>query len=276
MSITHDLSMTDYLALDALSSGAAFRALTQSPLHARHYQTTASDNSKVADIGTVAHRMLLEGHENDIVWVEADDWRTNAAKAVRDEAYLCGKTPLLVKQADGIRTIVSAAKAFLETTECAGVLGSGQAEVTVEWDEKGVACKARPDYLTTDWHLSVKTTSASANPTTWARRQLTPLGYDFSLMFYRRGLIANGIDVKHRLLVIEQSEPFGCALVALDPSKQAMCETMVIQALQIWQKCQKAGEYPGYSRETHYAEALPWELAEVENRAAEILIGEMK
>lgn len=274
MSIKYDLSMPDYLATEALSSGAAFRALTQSPLHARFYQCAPSDNSKIADVGTIAHRILLEGHEDDIVLIDAEDWRTKDAKAARDEAYANGQTPLLLKQIAGIRAMVLSAQMFIETTEIAGVLGTGNAEVTVDWEDKGVLCKARPDYLSADWHISVKTTSASAAPAIWSRRQLTPNGYDFGLMFYRRGLKANGIDVKHRFLVIEQQPPYGCALIALDPSKEALCNEMVKQSLTIWKDCQESGIFPGYSHKTHFAEATPWELAEAEERAAEILYGD--
>lgn len=272
--------MSEYLALDALSSGAAFRAVTQSPLHARYYQTEVRDGSKVADVGTIAHRILLEGHEDDIVLVDAEDWRTKDARTARDEAYAEGKTPLLLKQIDGIRAMVDSAKVFIETTELAGVLGTGHAEVTVTWEENGVQCKARPDYLKcktgrknhpgeSAWHISVKTTSSTAAPAIWTRRQLTPLGYDFGLMFYRRGLLANGMDVEHRILVIEQQPPYGCALIALEPAKAAIAESYVTEALKIWKACQASGAYPGYSSQTHYAEATPWELAEAEGRIME-------
>jgi hypothetical protein len=269
--INHELSMPDYLAINALSSGAAFRAVTQSPLHARHYQLTNSKNSSVADIGTIAHRILLEGHENDIVLIDADDWRTKDAKAARDTAYLEGKTPLLAKEIPHIRAMVDSARAFIDTSEIADIWESGNPEVTVDWEEKGVLCKARPDFLSADWHVSVKTTRASAAPASWARRMLSPMGYDVGLMFYRRGLLANGIDVNHRILVIEQTEPYGCSLIALEPNKAAIANALIDQAIKIWAECQKMGVYPGYSRETFFAEATPWELAEAEAREYEEL-----
>lgn len=273
MSIEHEITMPEYLAIDALSSGAAFRAVTQSPLHARHYQLAPSDNSKVADIGSIAHQILLEGCEDCVVLVDADSWRTKDAQTARDEARACGKSPILSHQIHDIRAMVESAKAFIETTEIAGVLGTGNAEVTINWDDNGVFCKARPDYLSADWHISVKTTSASANPKDFGRRQLTPYGYDFGLMFYRRGLLANGLDVQHRILVIEQCAPYGCALIALEPSKAAICEVMVTDALKIWKRCQKDNYYPGYSSETAWLEATPWELADAENRAFSDLAG---
>lgn len=269
--IQHEIPMKDYLAMPALSSGTAFRAATESPLHARYYQQGERDNSKVADIGTVAHQILLERHEDNIVLIEAEDWRTKDAKTMRDNAYLEGKIPLLGKQIGGIRAMVDSARAFIETSEIADMWESGNPEVTVDWEEKGVLCKARPDFLSADWHVSVKTTQASAAPASWSRRMLSPMGYDFGLMFYRRGLLANGIDVNHRILVIEQCPPYGCALIALEPNKSAIANALIDDAIKIWAECQKTGIYPGYSRDTFFALATPWELAEAEARMYEEL-----
>jgi hypothetical protein len=211
--------------------------------------------------------MLLENSEDGIVLIEADDWRTKAAKEMRDAAYAEGKTPLLYKQIGGIRAMVKAARSFVENSEIAGVFGNGNAEVTITWDEDGMQCKARPDYLSDKFHISLKTTSASADPASFVRRQLGPSGYDFGLEFYKRGLIKNGVHVQNRILVIEQQPPYGCCLIALDRSKIEMCGQMVDQAIKLWRECQKTGFYRGYSTETYFAEAKPWELAEVEERA---------
>jgi len=266
--IKYNIPMADYLAMPALSSGVAFRAITQSPLHAKYCQIAPDENCSAADKGTVAHRMLLENSEDGIVLIEADDWRTKAAKEMRDAAYAEGKIPLLYKQIGGIRAMVKAARSFVENSEIAGIFGKGNAEVTIDWNEGDLLCKARPDYLSDRFHISLKTTMASADPSSFVRRQLGPSGYDFAIEFYKRGLIANDRgNVQHRLLVVEQNPPYGCCLIGLDRSKIEMCGRMVDQAIRLWRECQKTGFYPGYSTETHFAEAKPWELAEVEERA---------
>lgn len=273
MALNYDLPMQDYLALDALGSGTAYRVVTQSPFHARYQQLADSDNCKTADIGSAAHKILLEGTEDGIVLVDAPDWRTKAAKEERDAAYVDCKIPLLGYQIGQIRKMVDIAREFVASTEIWDVLGKGKAEVTVDWKEGDILCKARPDYLSDGFHISVKTTTASANPALWIRRQLTPMGYDFGLAFYERGLKANGIKVEHRLLVIEQNPPYGCSLIALGPDKKAIATAMVKQAIETWKECVATGRYPGYSTETHFAEATPWELAEAEERELEMFAG---
>lgn len=268
MSIQLNLPMSDYLKMRGFSSSVAHRVITQSPFHARYSQTAPRDDSGVADIGTIAHRILLEGHEDGIALIDADDWRTKAAKEARDTAYAEGKTPLLARKMEPIRDMVAAARKFVAQSEIAGCFDRGDAEVTLDWDDDGLPCKIRPDYLTDDWHLSLKTTPGSANPASWIRRQLTPMGYDFGLEFYRRGLRANGIgeECQHRILVIEQEPPYGCSLIALAPSKRDIAERAVEQAIALWKRCKATGEYPCYSTQTHYAEATTWELADAEER----------
>lgn len=273
MTIRRNIPIGEYLAIDALSSSVAFEAVTRSPYHAKFYRTADREFSRAVDVGTVAHQLLLEGNEDGVVLVDAKDWRTNAAKEAREDAYQNGKTPLLVHQIDDVRRMVGSVRAYVEQTELAGVFGTGQAELTIDWEDYGIDCKARPDYLTDRWHISVKTTPGSAEPQSWARRQMASSGYDFGLMFYDRGLRANGIKVQHRLLVIEQNAPYGASLLALSGSKRDIYETIVDHSIQLWKDCLQTATFPGYSAETYKAEATQWEIAEVEERALTALAG---
>ncbi len=266
MSVSVGLPMQDYMKMRGFSNSVAWRVITQSPFHARYSQTAPREEAGVADIGTIAHKILLEGSEEGIALIDADDWRTKAAKELRDAAYAEGKTPLLERKMEPIRDMVAAARKFVAQSEIAGVFDTGNAEVTIDWNDDGLPCKIRPDYLTDQWHISLKTTPGSANPASWIRRQLTPMGYDFGLMFYERGLLANNIDVDHRLLVIEQEPPYGCCVVALAPSKREIAGNMVHRAIQIWKNCKATGVYPCYSTETHFAEAAAWEHTEALER----------
>ena len=79
------MSMSEYLSLDALSSGVCHTLLTESPYHARFKQENPGAPSSVSDMGIAIHDGLLEGVDR-IVAIDADDWRTKAAKEARDAA----------------------------------------------------------------------------------------------------------------------------------------------------------------------------------------------
>lgn len=263
--IQHGLSMSEYLAIDALSSTVAFEIISRSPFHAKYKKTSGALWAKTADVGTIAHKMLLENSEEGIALVDAADFRTKLAQQARDEAYAAGKVPILAHQLDEIRRMVKSARESIGDTELGDEFGKGQAEVSIDWEDNGIICKARPDYLTDKFHISLKTTKASAEPSTFSRRQVGPSGYDFQLAFYDRGLRANGIKVEHRLLVIEQDPPYGCSVIALATDKRLIAEVRVAQAIETWAKCIESSTFPGYAAQTYWAEATPWEVAEAED-----------
>lgn len=272
----HAISMADYLALKALSASLCNTLLTHSPYHAKWEQDNRrEDDTDASDMGTAIHDALLEGIDR-IAVIEAEDWRTKAAKEARDSARVAGKIPMLARKVAQVEAAVSAATAFVDSSEIAGVFEDGVPEQTLIWQEGKLLCKARPDYLASNHSimLHVKTTAGSAEPSSWIRNQLAPMGYDVAVMFYERGLYAQEGDGKDAVtsvfLVIEQNAPHGCSLVALSPVMQDLASRKVERAIRVWQQCQASGKYPCYPSRIAYAEPMQWQIAveeEVELRA---------
>lgn len=257
--------MRDYMLHRGLSASRAHTLLTQSPRHA--ITVTDDEPSEASEIGTAIHDALLEG-VNRLVAIEADDWRTKAAKEARDAARAEGKIPMLARKMVQIEGAVNAAKAFVETSEIAGIFSRGKPEQTIIWNEGDLICKARPDWLTDnrDILLHVKTTQGSAEPSSWIRNQLVPMGYDLAAEFYARGLHVATDDrlaptLVSLFLVIEQTEPYGCSLVGLAPAMQDLASRKVDRAIRIWQECKRTGKYPCYPSQIHYAEPMAWQLS---------------
>jgi hypothetical protein len=254
--------MSDYLAIDALSSGVCHTLLTESPLHAKWRKEHPTDATDKMDIGTIAHQILLEGTEDGIVVVDAADWRTKVAQSARDAARAEGKAAILAVRLPQVREMVAAARRFLEHSPLAGALEHGQAEGSMEWIEHGVACKVRPDFMPDDhpYILHVKTTDGTAAPNAWIRNHLFGSGYDVTAAFYEHGLP----DRESIFLVIEQNAPYGCSLIGLDPMSRDNAERKVTRAMAIWADCMRTGKWPCYPTDICYAETPAWELAETE------------
>jgi hypothetical protein len=268
------IPMADYLALPFLSSGLCHRILTCSPFHARYeQQNREQDDTTASDTGTAIHDALLEGIDR-IQAIDAPDWRTKAAKAARDEARAAGKIPMLLHKVWQVEAAVMAARAFIEGSELAGLFDDGQPEVTMVFETDGVLCKARPDWLSGDHSIlcHVKTTQGSAQPDAWIRSQLVNSGYDVACAFYERGLYSLPGDGKESptsvFLVIEQSAPYGCSLIALDPAMMDIAERKVARAIATWRQCVATDRWPAYPSRICYAQPKPWQLAEEEERQA--------
>lgn len=252
----------------SLSSSIAKIICSASPLHAwtahpRLNPNYTPEEAEKFDIGTAAHYLLLEGMP-EIVVIEAPDWRTNAAKDARDEARAAGKLPLLEKHWGAVQAMVEAARIQLEGISAAPpIFTDGKPEQMLVWDDGGVTCRARLDWLRDD-HSAIddyKTTSRTANPEAWSR-SLFGMGYDIQAAFYLRGLQAlTGQQADWRWVVQETAPPYALSVVSLNPAALELADAKVIYALNRWRECLAANVWPGYPTEICYAELPGWEEA---------------
>lgn len=219
-------------------------------------------------IGSYAHACLLEGGCDTLVQVDADDWRTKDAREQRDAARAAGHLPILKRKVADVERMVHAALDYVEHSEIRGVFKTGEPEQVILFEECGVPCKARPDWLTADRRicLSYKTTAGSANPDAWIRTQLP--SYDLASAFYESAVlsIAPAADVEVVHLVQETAAPHSCALVALGPAFKELACRKLDMALKTWRDCEKRGKWPAYAGRIAYAEPLPWQETEVQRR----------
>ena len=136
----------------SLSAGIAHRLLSQSPQHAwlahpRLNSNWRPDSNEAAEIGTIAHALLLEGDGSRVVQVHADDWRSKAARSSRDAIRQAGRLPVLANKLYDIVDMVEHAKRQLATSELGDILapGAGDIEQTFLWQEDDVWHRSRPD-----------------------------------------------------------------------------------------------------------------------------------
>lgn len=273
----------DDLGHDApmLSASIANILLRQSPLHAHAAHPKLGgfpcEESETFDLGTAAHGVILEGSTANIVVVEANDWRTNAAKDAREKARAAGKTPLLLKQVDNVRNMANRVRANLaQFKESPQPLADGTPEQTLAWNDGGVWCKARLDWLHHDLMCidDLKTGAVSAKPEAWTRT-MYGRGGDIQAAFYLRGLkavtdsVSPGHDVNHpfhdpifRWLVAENSYPYATSVISLSPEGLAHASDQVEQAIQLWRRCLETDTWPGYPTRTCYVDPPAWSLAQ--------------
>jgi hypothetical protein len=267
----YDLPAADYHAdpcpAPSLSAGVAHVLLSQSPWHAwtchpRLNPAHQAEHAEHFDVGTAVHGYLLEG-DADYVIVEAEDWRTKAARTARVDAWLAGKTPLLAAQWAAVQAMAAAARRQLANHQDRPTpLTAGKPEQTLIWQEAGVWCRARPDWLHDDHRTidDLKTTSGSANPAVWARGPLFANGYDIQAAWYLRGVRAVfGVEADFRFITQETSAPFALTVIGLGPDVLTLADKKVRAALELWRRCLETGVFPGYPTRTCYADLPPWQ-----------------
>jgi hypothetical protein len=246
-----------------LSASIANILLTSSPRHAwtKHprlnpdFVATADEKF---DVGTICHSLLLEG-PSAVEIIDAPDYRTKWAQEARELARSHGRVPLLGKQYDNVKSMVAAVAAQIERLELdPRPLTDGAPEQTMVWDEQGVMCRARIDWLHTNGDVcDLKTTSRLA--VGWDRGPLFDHGCDVQAALYSRGLVTlTGRAPGWTWLVVETSPPYGLIPYKLSAPVLAIGDAKVNMALAIWRECLERDEWPLYPPTAVEAELPPW------------------
>lgn len=256
----------------SLSASVATILCQQSPAHAyaAHPKlgAVAGEEKAEFDLGSSAHALILEGSADNVVVIEFDNYRTNAAKDLRDAARDAGRWPVLAKDWAQVQMVAARIRQQLDLhTDGPALFTAGQSERVLIWREPDFGnlwCRARLDWLSDDQGRidDLKTTlNGTANPETWTRA-LFGMGADIQAAFYLRGLSALAdIDATFRFAVAELFAPYEVSVISLGPAALQSAEKKVRYALETWQRCLKTGEWPGYPRRTCYAELPPYEEA---------------
>lgn len=259
----------------ALSKSIAHILLTKSPAHAwaAHPKSPGfvqRASEKKFDVGTAAHQLFLEGVDS-IVVVDADAFRSTAAKAERDAAHAAGRTPLLAKDYPAVKEMAAAIRPQTDLVEADPPLFTdGAPERTLVWEEQGVLCKARLDWLRDDHRAidDLKTTSASAAPEAWPRTMLG-FGGDLQMAFYLRGARrVLGVTPAFRFVAVETSPPYALTTFSVSPDALALADARIEHAIGVWRECTQTGVWPAYPRRVCYVQSPAWAEAQWFDRQA--------
>ncbi|MFE1170414.1 PD-(D/E)XK nuclease-like domain-containing protein [Nocardiopsis sp. NPDC058789] len=239
----------------SLSSSGARKLLAPScPALFRHEQLYGQPHKAVFDFGRAAHEEVL-GVGGGIEVVEYADWKKKDAQNARAAAYAAGKTPLLPKEYEVVKTMAEE----LKRHPIAGALfqpGTGRPEQSLFWKDPatGVICRARFDWLPTQVKgkrlvIGDYKTCRSAAPADIAKA-VHEHGYHQQDDFYRRGARELGIGDKDTSFVFifqQKTAPYLVTVVELDHEARRIGKERNDHALKVYARCRETGVWPGFS-----------------------------
>lgn len=303
----YELSTHEYFSdelpgvtVPTLSASIAKVLDAQSPRHAYHRHPKLGGGAPrftdAMDEGTALHSMLLgAGREVEVVECEVEvekakgrgkdrtpavteirpaaDWRTNAAKAKRDEIRAAGRLPMLSKDFDRVAKAASELRRNLSAFD---IPLDGAVEQTVVWEERAddgtpVACKAMFDLV--DWKrsfvLDLKSCE-SAHPDAIAAA-IESFGYSIQHAAYRSAMEALGHRAPEFLfLFLESSPPHVVVPAELTGAYRELGESRWRRAVNIWARCLRDDRWPGYvpfGMRAVPIEPKPWAMTRDAERA---------
>lgn len=259
-----DLPHEDYLAQhDWLSASGIKRLIPPStPAHFKAAQGR-EEHKPAFDFGKAAHARVL-GVGEDVVVVDAEDWRTKDARLARDAAHEEGKVPILAKD----NAVIDGMAASLADHSIAPLLfATGQPEVSAFWTdpETGVQCRARFDWLPGQQkgrRLVVPDLKAAATaaPSEFAK-SAARFGYYAQQEHYRDGLMALGIDDDPAFVfvVIEKEFPYLVTVAQfVEPADVKLARAAVDRSRRVFAECTATDSWPGYGDRIHSLSLPGW------------------
>jgi hypothetical protein len=260
-----DLYHSDPVPGGSLSSSGARKLLPPScPAKFRYEMDHPAPATDAMEKGTAAHKAVL-GVGAPLVVVDAENWRTTAAKAARDQARAAGAVPLLPADFTQVQEMALAIRAH----PVAGVLfdpaRGGSPEQSLFWEDAatGVWRRARLDWLPAAGagRLIIpdyKTTSAANLDA--IRRHAGGFGYHCQDAWYCDAVRAVGLDGDPAFVFVfqETTPPYLVTVIELDPEARRAGYEANRVALEIYRDCKQAGRWPGYSDVIELVSLPPW------------------
>ena len=215
--IVRGMPMAEYQAVKALSASGAFVLSEECPARfwARspwNEDAVPSETRREFDVGSALHFAVLEPElaAEQVVVIDAKDYRTKQAQSLRDDAYAAGKTPILTKE---LGLIVAMDKAIHADPYAAALLAAGKAsdsEVSYFWDDEvtGTPCKARVDRLAHNGSVLIDIkTAETAAPRAWQAKAFRE-GHFLRAAWYLDGWeLASGQCPKRYVFIVVEKEP---------------------------------------------------------------------
>lgn len=248
--IYDDISNEEYHKSEGLSS-SAIKELLRSPAHyhAAYLDPNAEiKTSKSLALGSVAHKYLLEQdtffHEYFVLPPEIDVMNKNRKdyKNYIKDVKANGFIPCSIKDYEYAKAMTRNVRSV---TELDALLSGGQAEKSFYWidDETGTLCKARPDYLSEQFLIDIKTT-VHVHPDKF-NKTIFDFGYYISSPFYSDGIAHfTGEILPMIFIVIESSPPFTVGLYGLCQDAIDKGRDAYQTALLTYKQCKDKNEWP--------------------------------
>jgi hypothetical protein len=204
------------------------------------------------EYGRAAHSVVL-GAGRDIEVVEADSWRSKAAKEHADTIRAGGSTPVLRHEWEQIRGMAEAIRAHPVASRLLDP-AHGEPEVSAYWDDevRGVRRRARFDWLPNSdgGQLLIPDykTAQSADPDEFGKA-VARYNYHMQAAWYCDMTIALGLaeDVTMAFIVQEKAAPYLVSVYEPDTEAMMVGRGRNDQAIRIWRECTENDTWPGHS-----------------------------
>lgn len=228
--------------------------MRKSPAHYKYAVEHIEDPTPALLFGTAAHKYILETDEfwNSYILAPEVDRRTKAGKEAwakyTDDLNETRKSGITIADYLIIEEMDQAVKANLIAAE---LLKTGEHEIPIFWTDAqtGLACKCRPDCLTTyngeKYIVDYKTTQSCEAGA--FERSCRYYGYQLQAAMYTEGVFNTSMNVcKFAFVAQEKKPPYAVRVYFCDSGFIDEGMELYRQLIDRVAECEKTGLWPGY------------------------------
>jgi exodeoxyribonuclease VIII len=210
------IPMADYHADLALSRSDIVRLNLSSALYTSH----VDEDKPAYRVGRALHGLVLE--DTPLI-VNEYDGRSKAGKNFQAENP-DAVTPIMAEMISGM------------AKKCRPFFREGQAEVSFFWEQDGIMCKCRPDWITSTTIYDFKTTRQSLENFHWDVRKYF---YDVQHAWYLRGVEQHIPVGTFRFVVVEKTIPYRVGIFEIADIERAYA--IIEKSLTTYRQCRATG-----------------------------------
>ncbi|APZ81734.1 exonuclease [Rathayibacter phage NCPPB3778] len=249
-----------YHAHPALSSTQA-RTLLASPARYQWERTHPRVGSSAAfSVGSAVHSLVL-GVGDPVVSIDADSWRTAAARTARTEAEASGAIAVLASEYAEIKAMAESVMTHADARALFESPGTSEVSVFATDPSSGVRMRARYDRLPEggDFAVDLKTTAGDASPDGFSKTVVKYAYHYQSAHYFHAYSLATGVfEQRMKFVVVEKSSPHLVGVYELDRQYADIGAKMVRRALDLHAYYTESKVWPDYSYEEPILSPPQW------------------
>ena len=234
--------------------------INRSPMYYKYIKSNPKVQTEAMLLGSVLHKLILEADtfSSEYAIAPVCDRRTKAGKEEYN-AFIQEAQDKAVITAEMFETASGIAKAVRNNSVVKKLLCGGKAEQSYFWEEKGIECKCRPDYLKGNLVIDLKSTN-DASPEAFVRTAYN-YRYHVQAWWYLHGLNMCGINAQEFIFIaFEKEPPYGVCVYAADDLMLELGKTEAMCNLDTYRECSETGNWYGYEKtpEIHSLSLPEW------------------
>jgi exodeoxyribonuclease VIII len=234
--------------------------INRSPKHFKYAKSHPSEPTEAMLLGSVLHKLILEEEDFTSEYAVAPvcDRRTKAGKATYND-FIENVKGRIVISSDMFETAFAIAEAVKSNPIVKKLLCGGKAEQSYFWEENGIECKCRPDYLKNNIVIDLKSTK-NASPEAFVKSAYD-YRYHVQAWWYLNGLRKCGINAEEFIFIaFEKEPPYAVCVYAADDLMLELGETDAKRNLMTYCECAESGNWYGYEKkpEIHSLSLPEW------------------